>query len=198
MEELLANLDRSVAKLDSALETALREKSATGQCSAKSLGQCQGGREAVLSDLHKLSDSLCRTATRGECRSKLLSMCQKLGQCQGYLCESKFASLSQCMGQGQGKGIGAGSVESRREGGDEGSVAAGETSHLQGIKGQGPSETTVEAADDGDGVSSRRQAAGEREFRQQVESFVLREDVPDDVKDGVKVYFERIHRGEER
>src|SRR5690606_30907530 len=99
LEDLLARLDESVSKLDAALESAAREKSATGQCSAKSLGQCQGSREAVLSDLRKLGDSLCRTAARGECRSKLLSMCQKLGQCQGYLCESKFPSLSQCMGQ---------------------------------------------------------------------------------------------------
>lgn len=195
LEELLSKLDQSVSTLDESLAAASREKSAQGQCSSKTLGQCQSNRDDVLSNLKKLSDSLCRSAARSECRSKLLSMCQKLGQCQGYLGESKFPSLSECLGQG--KGIGNGSVESRREGGDT-LAATGQTSQLQGIKGQGPSETTVEAADDGDGVSSRRQSSGEREFRQQVESFVLREDVPDDVKEGVKVYFERIHQTVEK
>lgn len=193
LEGLLTRLDDSVKKLDESLKRASQEKLATGQCSAKSLGQCQSDREAVLSQMKKLSQSLCRTAARSQCQSKLLSMCQKLGQCQGYLGESKFSSLSQCLSPGQGKGIGAGSVDSRREPG-LGENAGGELSQLQGIKSDGPGETSIEAADDGDGVTTRRGAAREREFAKQVESFVRRDDVPEAVKEGVKEYFKRIHQ----
>lgn len=197
LEGLLTRLDESVGKFENSLDRASLEKKQTGQCSSKSLGECRSSREALLSDLKKLSDSLCKSASRSECQSRLLSMCQKLGQCQGYLGESKFSSLGQCMSQGQGKGIGSGSVESRREG--ESLVEnSGQMSQLQGIKGQGPSDSSIEAADDGDGVSTRRGASRELEFRQQVESFVQRDDVPDDVKDGVKEYFKRIHQSEAR
>ncbi len=195
LDGLLTRLDESVRRLDGSLGRAAQEKRTAGQCSAKSLGQCRSDRDAVLSDLRKLGECLQRTASRSERQAQLLAMCQKLGQCQGYLCESKFASLGQCMGQGQGKGIGAGSVDSRREGESE-PAASGQMSQVQGIKGDGPSETTVEAADDGDGVSTLRSPAREREFRQQMESFVRRDDVPDAVKDGVKEYFQRIHRAE--
>lgn len=196
LESLLSQLDQSVAKLDQSLASAAREKAATGQCSSASLGQCQGARKDVLANLKKLGQCLSKCASRGECQSKLLSMCQKLGQCQGYLGQGQCQSLSQCLREKTGGGIGAGSVESRRDAFNEGLMSGGPMSQLSGQKGQGPSESTVESADDGDGVSSRRQAAAEREFRQQIESFVRREDVPDDVKDGVKVYFERIHQTE--
>lgn len=197
LEGLLTRLDESVGKFENSLNRASLEKKQTGQCSSKTLGECRSDREALLSDLQKLSDSLCKSASRSECQSRLLSMCRKLGQCQGYLGESKFSSLSQCMSQGQGKGIGAGSVDSRREG--ESLVEnSGQMSQLQGIKGQGPSDSSIEAADDGDGVSTRRSATREREFQRQVESFVQRDDVPDDVKDGVKEYFQRIHQSEAR
>jgi len=195
LDDLLSQLHDSVANLDQSLEDAALEKSQSGECSSKTLGQCKSNRDAVLSHLQKLNQSLCKVASKCEARSKLLSMCQKMGQCQGYLGEAKFASLGQCMSQGTGAGIGQGSVESRREGSDP-LTMNGESSQLQGIKGQGPSDSTTESADDGSGVSTLRGQAREREFRHQIESFVMREDVPDDVKDGVKVYFEKIHRTE--
>ncbi|NNE93682.1 MAG: hypothetical protein HKN23_18690, partial [Verrucomicrobiales bacterium] len=125
-------------------------------------------------------------------------MCKKLGQCQGYLGEPKFQSLSQCMGaKPGGKKAGTGSVESRTDQSTE-LVDNGQTTQLKGQKGQGPSLATIESADDGDGVSSRRTVAAQREFREQMESFVQREDVPEDVKEGVKQYFHSIHQsGEE-
>ena len=64
---------------------------------------------------------------------------------------------------------------------------------LKGLKGRGPSQTSVEAAADGFGVSVARDVDRDRTFQRQIESFVQREDVPDDVKTGVKRYFENIH-----
>jgi len=91
-----------------------------------------------------------------------------------------------------GKKPGTGTVESRRDQTDE-LVDNGQTTQLKGIKGTGPSLTTIEAAEDGSGTSTRKGEARQREFKRQYESFVSREDVPEQVKSGVKRYFEVIH-----
>ena len=77
-------------------------------------------------------------------------------------------------------------------------VDNGQTTRLEGIKGQGPSLATVEAAEDGGGVSTRQAQQRVRDYQKQFESFVQREDVPEQVKVGVKRYFEIIHEGQER
>jgi len=70
----------------------------------------------------------------------------------------------------------------------------GQTTQLRGIKGAGQSFTSIETADEGSGVAARRAADRQHTFQRQLESFVAREDVPDEVKDGVKHYFEVIHQ----
>ena len=90
---------------------------------------------------------------------------------------------------------GEGSVESRRDV-QEALADNGQNTSLKGIKGQGPSLTRVETAQDGTGVSHRRAEVKQREFQRQYESFVSREDVPEDVKAAVRTYFNTIHEGE--
>ena len=68
---------------------------------------------------------------------------------------------------------------------------------LKGIKGQGPSVNTTEAASDGSGSSSGSKARLIEQYKHQAESFIRREDVSEAVKSGVKEYFENIHRIEE-
>ena len=111
------------------------------------------------------------------------------------MCQKEGMSLSQCLGAG-GKKAGSGSVESRRSESDL-LTDNGNTTQLKGTQGQGPSQSTIETADEGSGVSSRRAVNRKLEFSRQVESFVQREDVPEDVKQGVKTYFENIHQSGE-
>ena len=124
---------------------------------------------------------------KAKARAKLAAMRRSLSMSQSYLAGR---------GQMPGKGIGVGSVDSRREG----ETARPETmvaERLTGQKGSGPSETMVEDTDSGSGVSSRRGVAKvERTFAQQVEQFVERDDVPEEMKRGVREYFERIHQAE--
>ncbi|MCB1235294.1 MAG: hypothetical protein KDM91_09505 [Verrucomicrobiae bacterium] len=186
LEDQIAQLDRSVRNLEKALKNAEIEKL------EKSDSECKNCRGAVLSDLDKLKLSLCKIGAKKDCQSLLLSMCQKMGQCQSYLSNSQCQSLSQCLSASPGgKKAGKGSVESRREGRED--TGNGQLAQLQGQKNEGQSFSTVEAADSGDGVSTRRGGGKEREFRRQLESFVQREDVPEDVKEGVKAYFKNIH-----
>ena len=197
MEELMTQLDKSVKDLDKAMRDAELAKQLNQDITGK-LGQCNSAQQKVSQNLSKLSQSLCKASSKSQCQSQLQSLCKKLGQCQSYLNDSKCNSLAQCMKPGAkpgGKSAGVGSVESRRNELDP-LIDNGNTSQLQGIKGQGPSVSSVESADDGDGVSSRRTEAKQREFQNQLESFVQREDVPEDVKQGVKEYFKNIHRTE--
>ncbi|MCF6312020.1 MAG: hypothetical protein L3J39_06175 [Verrucomicrobiales bacterium] len=200
MEELLAQLDQSAKALDKNLKNAQQEIKLNGKLSKKSLGQCNSSRSSLLSKFDKLNASLCKMGSKRDAKLKLLSMCKKIGQCQGYLNKPGAQSLAQCLKPGSkpgGKKAGVGSVESRRDGMGE-AFDQGELTQLSGTKGSGPSQSTVESADDGSGVSSRRTTAKRREFKKQLESFVQREDVPDDVKEGVKQYFMQIHQADEK
>ena len=194
-DEMMA-LEKSMKEFEKSLSNCILEEKKLGQCSNKSLSECKNCRNAVLADIDKLSKCLGQCNAKRMGQMKLLSMCKKMGQCQGYLCQSQMMSLSQCMGtQPGGKKAGVGSVESRRDGTDP-LVDNGNTTQLKGIQGSGPSQSTVEAADEGSGVSTRPNANRKLEFSRQIESFVQREDVPEDVKRGVKEYFENIHQGE--
>ena len=54
----------------------------------------------------------------------------------------------------------------------------------------------MEDADSGSGISGKRANAKARDFSSQIESFVQRDDVPEEMKLGVREYFERIHEVE--
>ncbi|MEM1443972.1 MAG: hypothetical protein AAGF67_16610 [Verrucomicrobiota bacterium] len=200
METLLSQINQAAQDLDGNLEKAEREMQQSGKVSDKTSGDCKACQSSLSQKLDQLNQSLCKMGAKSQSRQQLLSMCRSLGQCQGYLggqCQSQSLSQSLSQSPGQGKGIGNGSVESRREGGDE-FAQSGEMTQLQGQKGDGPSTSQVQAAESGDGVSSRRTGNQQREFQKQMESFVQREDIPDEVKEGVKRYFTRIHESSEQ
>ncbi|MDF1751321.1 MAG: hypothetical protein P1U89_00950 [Verrucomicrobiales bacterium] len=193
----IASLEKSLSNLDKAMANAEQQEKQQGQCNSDSLSDCQNCRNSVLSDLDKLSKSMCKVSSKSESKAKLLSMCKSMGQCQGFMCQKDGMSLSECMGNKPGgKKAGQGSVESRRDERDF-LTDNGNTTQLKGIQGSGPSQSTIESAEEGSGVSSRRTANRQLEFSRQVESFVQREDVPEDVKQGVKNYFENIHQSGE-
>ncbi len=190
----LQSLDRDAQELNDLLDEAQRSEKKNGQCDAQTLAKCQNKRNGLNRGLSNLTRQLRRLAAKQQATNRLGQLRKKLGSCSSYLCNSQSSSLAQSLQKGGLKaGAGGGMTERARR--DELSLS-GETSQLKGTKGAGPSISTVEAAEDGSGVSTRKNAASERSFRRQVESFVEREDVPEDVKDGVKAYFETIHQSE--
>ena len=114
-------------------------------------------------------------------------MCQKFSDKQ---CDS--LSLSKM----SGSGIGTGSTDMQRNT-DEELPMNGNLEQLAGQKGSGPSLSKVEEAESGSGVSSGRVSRKAKDFARQVESFTERDDVPEDIKLGVKEYFKNIHATEE-
>lgn len=187
MDQQMISLEQQVNQLDQQMQ---RDPSSS---------ECKSCQNQVQQQLNKLSQSLCKSAAQSNAAKKLSALSQCTSKCQGYLSNKQCDSLSQCLGQKPGgKNAGAGSSENRR---DESELTQdnGRRDQLQGQKGSGPSSTSIESADSGSGAASGRTAVQERTWQRQVESFVQREDVPAEVKSGVKEYFKAIQQvGEEK
>ena len=130
---------------------------------------------------------------RKKARGKLQALRRRLSRSQSY-CNGAGQSLQPGASPG-GKKAGWGSDPSRRN--EKDALADnGNFERLKGQKGQGPSLSAVEDAQSGTGISSRRGAARERDFQRQFESFVRRDDIPEEVKSGVREYLENIHQSQ--
>jgi hypothetical protein len=190
LSEELEQLEMEADEYDAELED-LENLEKLGKLDLAKLGRCKECEGKLLGRLDKLGKYLGKMGMKRDAKLKLLGMCKKAGQCQSCmqgLCQSPFANPG-------GLKPGEGTLENSRDQKDE-LTDNGNTTQLKGQKGQGPSLTKVEAADDGTGTSHRKSEAKERAFKMQFESFVQREDVPEDVKDGVKHYFEALHAAE--
>lgn len=174
MAELLDDLDRAAEEFD------------------QEMGELNENDEELDEAINDFMKRMNNLDARKRLRGKLSRMRKKLGQSQGQI-----AGTSQGMQQQQqnGPGLGFGTDNRRREGETEmpDQMAA---QRLKGLKGSGPSESTVEDAESGTGISGRRAAVQQRSFARQMESFVARDDVPEEMKVGVREYFERIHEVE--
>ena len=190
MAQTMEDLANAVKDFDEALDDAQRQESQQGQCDADKLAKCEACSAGVAAQLDKLNQGLKKLAMCRRTDARLAKLCKMCSQCQGGLCQA--AALCQSPNAG-GKKAGWGSSETRRDQIDD-LIDNGQTTQLKGIKGPGPSLTAVEAAEEGSGVSTRQAANRERAFQRQFESFVAREDVPEQVKRGVKHYFEVIHQ----
>ena len=192
MKDLLESLEKDVENYENELEE-LELAELKGELTDEMFAECELFQGKIAGKLDLLNGDLSRLSAAKKLQGKLLGLCKKLGQCQGSLagqCRSPFPG---------GREPGTGSVASRRSERDE-LVDNWQTTQLKGLKGlkgQGPSLTRLEAAEDGTGVSNRSAEAEERSFQRQFESFVQREDIPEDVKAGVKEYFTAIHEGGE-
>lgn len=189
--DAIEDLEDAIAEWSDALSEAERQEKLNGKCDSNCQGKCNACRTSALASLDNLSKYLKRMSVRRSVCDKLASLCKACSQCQGGLCQS------QCSSPKNGKGIGSSSNLARRNERDE-LLDNGQTESLKGIKGQGPSQTTVETADEGTGTSSRTASSKQRNFERHFESFVSREDVPEEVRTGVKRYFESIHQIEEQ
>lgn len=175
-----------------ALEAALQEYDRSLQ-QKTSPSQCQSSQQNANQKLNSLCQSMCKAAARRDLQKKLSELSLCASKCQGYLGNKECQSLAECMNPGQqsGQKPGWASADSRRAI-SELFQDNGSRDQLQGIKGQGPSNTSVEAADSGTGAASRQVRATEHAWKRQLEAFIQREDVPAEVKAGVREYFKGI------
>lgn len=193
LAQAMEELDGAVSELEAKLEECEQCEAQNGKCDKDKLGECENCKIAVGKKLSELDDQLKKLSMRRKAEAKLKRLCQACSQSQSGICnrQSQSQALVKAPNAG-GTKAGWGSSDATRDQNDE-VVDNGQTTQLTGQKGSGPSLTTIEAADDGSGVSNRKSSVANREFKRQYESFVQREDVPEQVKAGVKNYFEMIH-----
>lgn len=167
---------RNAQDMSSQIRKMSEEQKKTGQCSS-------GCKNCVNQSVGKNSDSMNNLGARKDAQAALDQMRKKLQNCQS------------CMGQGKkpgGQGAGDGVDRSSRPPGYE-SPAIGTPEHLSGQLGQGESQKVIEEASSGSGTASGVGAeAADVDYGQQVEAFVRREDIPEEMKHGVKTYFKKI------
>ena len=191
LSELLESLDLDVAELEGELsELELQEMK--GELTEMDLKNAQLVEGKIGEKLALIDAKLGKMDAARALRLKLQKLGKKLGQGQGWIAgrgESPFS-----MPGGKEPGVGTSDLTRSEKDPLEDN---GQTAALQGIKGQGPSLTRVESAESGTGISNRKVEARQRNFKRQFESFVSREDVPDDVKGAVKEYFTTIHEQDE-
>lgn len=183
--QAIEDLEESLEEWNDALAEATRQEKQNGECDSQCKSQCQSGRKKAGQCMSKLSRYMKKMACKKKACDSLSKLCKACSNCQSGLCQSQ--SLK------NGRGIGSSSNFSERLARDE-VMDNGNTESLKGIKGQGPSQTSIETAEEGTGVASRGTTKSAREYKRQFESFVSREDVPDEVRAGVKQYFQSIHQ----
>ena len=147
--------------------------------------ELEEANRAVRSKMDDLGDRMRRMAGRRNARSNIKKLSKRVAAAQSN------SRSKQPGGTKAGKGDG-----SRERAETDKRKDNGNNTKLKGIKGSGPSISQLQAADDGDGTTRRKSTAKQRDFKRQFESFVEREDIPEDLKSGVKEYFTKIHQVE--
>jgi len=119
-------------------------------------------------------------------RERLKSLRGAMGQAQGFA-----QGKSQMLGLG-GKKPGHGTDNTRRNERDK-DIDNDNLSRIKGKQGQGPVQRKVEAADSGTGTSSRKGTAKQRDYQKQMSSYLNRDDIPEDMKQAMRQYYQDIH-----
>jgi hypothetical protein len=199
-------MDGDPMKMADGKQQPLQEMLEDMEADARQLGQMMEGEmdpdaEAMAGRLgekmDKLGDRLGMLGARQRAKEKLDKLRAGMGDARQFAQgQSQMLGLAQSMMQGQqpgGQQAGKGSVESRRDAQDE-LKDNGNMAQLQGNpNAEGPSTNSVESAESGTGIAGRAAVDRNREFRRQMESLVRRDDIPEELKLGVREYFERVH-----
>ena len=157
-----------------------------GQYDGKKPGQLSEFQLGANERLASLSKSLNELDARKIFLRRLDEMRKNLGQCQRYMVSSQYMLASQ-------KGIGK-APDGRMDNSTSERTDQAQATQVNPLLGAGPSQIAIEDAESGTGTARVGRAARKELFRTQVEALVRREDVPADLKDGVKSYFEIIHK----
>lgn len=219
LTQALVNLDSASRRLEDALRQAGAKEGERLQSGQSEQGEArdqpppagdpQGAQQGASEAMGEMEEQLQRLERDQKLGRQLQQMRQALSQSQSGLGkkpgrESPAQALARMLGQDEGQGQaggegkggkdwGTGTVESRRLGRDA-LPGTDKTLELRGRPGEGASDRAIESTDSGVGAASRMGEEQKRRYRQQAESFLRRDDIPVEVRDGVKTYFETIQQ----
>ena len=122
-------------------------------------------------------------------RERLKGLRGAMGQAQGFA-QGKSKSLR--LNMPGGKKPGQGTDDRRRKERDE-DIDNKNLTKIKGQQGKGPVQRKVEAADSGTGTSRRKGTAQQRDYQKQMSSYLNRDDIPEDMKQAMRQYYQDIH-----
>lgn len=196
--EQIENLDQEVSEMQQAMKQAAMQERLAGSVSPEQLAAMQRQQAKADSAMSKLAQTLRSMQAKRAAAAQLRRLSAAAASAQSGIAQAPGppgppkVSNEQPQGGDPGRGVGT-TGGPRQEERQEALADNDNFQRLRGAMGEGPTLTTVEDADEGTAISGRRGAARRREFQKQFESFVAREDVPEEVREGVKQYFEAIH-----
>ena len=173
-------------------------------------GQLSGAAEQIQEGLEKKNDSQCKD---GIC--KLAGLCKKQGNCKkiGECMACQLNRLSQCKSQCRGACKNGGNKVAKSDSpsqkwgkGSTGSPNDGEATRLDstrreeqlsGVQGDGPSESEVIEAPEGEQDAMRQFAVTYKKFRSEAEAVLDSEPLPLGHRETVRRYFESIRPSNE-
>ncbi len=177
----------------------------------KMVSKLKPGQQGQLSDtisqlaegLESKNESQCK-----QCLSKLASACKTQGQCKkiGNCMACQLNRLAQCKSQCRGQSAGNGVAKSDSPSQSAGSGASGQPlgeqatsinsvrqeQQLSGAQSDGPSETEILQAPEGEQQAARQYAARYNRFRKEAEAVLDSEPLPMGHRETVRTYFEAI------
>ncbi len=187
LEEMLEELDEDSRDLAKELEEDDGEMDEDAEAMAGKVGEKMDG----------LGKRLGKLGARQKAKGKLNALRSGLGEARQFAQgKSQTLGLAQSTAEGMqpgGKQAGKGSDKSRREERDQLTDNGNKVEIKGNPSGDGPSSSSVESAESGSGIAGRANVAKQREFKQQLESLVHRDDIPESLKLGVREYFETVH-----
>ncbi|MDM4016943.1 hypothetical protein [Roseiconus lacunae] len=183
-------------------------KKMTAKLNPGQIGELSDSIKELAEGLDSKNMSECK-----KCLSKLSSECKKAGQCKkmGQCMACQLNRLSQCKGQCRGNcqsniakksnspSQKAGQASSGQPTGDNATNLASNRreEQLKGVQGEGPSETEVMQAPEGEQAAARAYKGKYDQFRREAEAVLDNEPLPMGVRETVRTYFESIRPSSE-
>ncbi|MEM9366866.1 MAG: hypothetical protein AAGD07_12805 [Planctomycetota bacterium] len=188
-----------------------KERRAVADNLKKMLSKLKPGQQGQLSDsigelaegLESKNSSQCK-----QCLSKLASACKKQGNCKkiGNCMMCQLNRLAQCKSECRGQCLSNKVAKSNRPSTKAGMGASGKPfgdeatrlnstrkqEELTGVQGEGPSETEIMQAPEGEQEAFRKYATKYDQFRREAEAVLNSEPLPMGHRETVRTYFEAI------
>ncbi len=183
-KSLSENLSQSSQQMQESFDEAEEQECKSGSCSKATMDKLNKDSKSCSASVSKVAMALRKLNAKKKFGKKMYMLKKSLGQCQSYV-------AGQCKSPLAGKKAGM-ATDGRMSDRDPTEDSRGLDTQLTGQKGAGPSQIAVEEAASGSGVSRLKAGSRQAIFRRQVESLVRREEIPENLKTGVKTYFESI------
>ncbi|MEO1527697.1 MAG: hypothetical protein AAFX06_19885 [Planctomycetota bacterium] len=182
----------------------------------KMLAKLDPGQNGQLSEtISQLAEGLesKNTSQCKKCLGKLAGQCKKQGQCKkiGQCMSCQLNRLAQCKGQCRGQCNSNIARKSNSPSTKAGKAASGQPlgseatkinssrteEQLTGVQGEGPSETEILQAPEGEQQAARKFAGNYDEYKRQAEAVLNSEPLPMGHRETVRNYFEAIRPNSE-